>query len=66
MLLVAAERTSGLLKDPALFVLQTSLGDFAVSYELNAYSTIRAPWDGSIRQCTRMCSIFLTNTACRS
>ena len=37
MLLVAAERTPGLLKDPAPFVLQTSLGDFAVSYELNAY-----------------------------
>ena len=37
MLLVAAERTSGLLKEPAPFVLQTSLGDFAVSYELNAY-----------------------------
>jgi small-conductance mechanosensitive channel len=37
MLLMAAERTSGLLKEPAPFVLQKSLGDFAVNYELNAY-----------------------------
>ena len=37
MLLLAAERTSGLLKEPAPFVLQKSLGDFAVNYELNVY-----------------------------
>jgi small-conductance mechanosensitive channel len=37
MLLLAAERTPGLLKEPAPFVLQKSLGDFAVTYELNAY-----------------------------
>jgi small-conductance mechanosensitive channel len=37
MLLLAAERTPGLLKKPAPFVLQKSLGDFAVTYELNAY-----------------------------
>jgi small-conductance mechanosensitive channel len=37
MLLMAAERTPGLLKEPAPFVLQKSLGDFAVTYELNAY-----------------------------
>jgi small-conductance mechanosensitive channel len=37
MLLLAAERTPGLLKDPKPFVLQRSLGDFAVNYELNAY-----------------------------
>lgn len=35
MLLLAAERTPGLLKEPAPFVVQKSLGDFAVSYELN-------------------------------
>ena len=39
MLLLAAERTGGLLKDPQPFVLQKSLGDFAVNYELNAYCT---------------------------
>ena len=37
MLLMAAERTAGLLKEPAPFVLQKSLGDFAVTYELNGY-----------------------------
>ena len=38
MLLLAADRTAGLKKDPPPFVLQQSLGDFAVNYELNAYS----------------------------
>jgi small-conductance mechanosensitive channel len=37
MLLQAAERTPGLLREPPPFVLQKSLGDFAVTYELNAY-----------------------------
>jgi small-conductance mechanosensitive channel len=37
MLLMAADRTAGISKDPPPFVLQTSLGDFAVNYELNAY-----------------------------
>jgi small-conductance mechanosensitive channel len=37
MLLVAAERTSGLLREPKPFVLQKSLGDFAVTYELNVF-----------------------------
>jgi len=37
MLLLAAERTPGLLKEPAPFVRHHSLGDFAVNYELNAY-----------------------------
>ena len=35
MLRLAAERTPGLLTEPAPFVLQKSLGDFAVTYELN-------------------------------
>jgi small-conductance mechanosensitive channel len=37
MLLLAAERTQGLLRDPAPFILQQSLGDYAVNYELNVY-----------------------------
>ena len=37
MLLLAADRTDGLLKEPAPFVLKESLGDFAVNYEINAY-----------------------------
>jgi small-conductance mechanosensitive channel len=37
LLLTAADGTSGLLKEPRPFILQKSLGDFAVNYELNAY-----------------------------
>jgi len=37
MLLQAAGRTAGLLKEPAPFVLQQTLGDFCVTYELNVY-----------------------------
>jgi small-conductance mechanosensitive channel len=37
MLIKAATHTSGLLQQPAPFVLQTALTDFAVTYELNAY-----------------------------
>ena len=38
LLLMAAERTPGLLKDPPPFVFQKSLDDFYVSYELNVYT----------------------------
>jgi small-conductance mechanosensitive channel len=38
LLLMAAERTRGLRQAPAPFVLQTSLGDFYVAYELNVYT----------------------------
>ncbi len=38
LLLTAAEKTEGLLREPAPFVLQTALGDFYVHYELNAYT----------------------------
>ncbi len=37
MLLMAAERTPGLLREPPPFVLANSLGDFAVTYEINAH-----------------------------
>ena len=37
MLKLAADRTPGLLKKPAPFVLHKSLGDYAVNYEINAY-----------------------------
>ena len=37
MLLLAADRTNGVEKEPAPFVLQTSLGDFTALYEINAY-----------------------------
>jgi small-conductance mechanosensitive channel len=38
LLVAAAERTAGVLREPAPFVLQTALGDFYVHYELNAYT----------------------------
>ncbi|NQY05866.1 MAG: mechanosensitive ion channel family protein [Flavobacteriaceae bacterium] len=38
LLIKAASRAPYLLKDPIPFVLQTSLDDFYVSYELNAYT----------------------------
>jgi small-conductance mechanosensitive channel len=38
MLLEAAARTPGLLRNPPPFILQRALGDFCVSYELNVYS----------------------------
>jgi small-conductance mechanosensitive channel len=37
MLLLAAERTPGLLREPRPFVLQKALGDFCVTYEINAH-----------------------------
>ncbi|MBE0604916.1 MAG: mechanosensitive ion channel [Deltaproteobacteria bacterium] len=38
LLISAARKTEGILEPPAPFVLQTSLDDFYVSYELNAYT----------------------------
>ncbi len=38
LLIRAAERTSEICSDPKPFVLQTSLNDFFVSYQLNAYT----------------------------
>lgn len=38
MLLMAAKRTPEVLADPPPFVLQKALGDFCVTYELNAYT----------------------------
>jgi small-conductance mechanosensitive channel len=37
MLLVAVERTPGLLKEPPPFVLHKALGDFCVTYEINVH-----------------------------
>lgn len=38
MLKMAADRTPGLLKEPVPFVLQKSLGDFCIVYEINAHT----------------------------
>ena len=37
MLIMAAEKTPGLTLDPPPFVLQLALGDYAVSYQVNAF-----------------------------
>jgi small-conductance mechanosensitive channel len=37
LLVMAAERTTGLMRQPRLFILQRALENFAVTYELNAY-----------------------------
>lgn len=37
MLKLAADRTPGLLKDPPPYVLKKALGDFCITYEINAY-----------------------------
>ena len=37
MLLMAAERTPAVMREPVPFVRQLALGDFAVTYELNVY-----------------------------
>lgn len=38
LLIDAAGRTPGLLKEPKPFVLATALGDFAITYQINAYA----------------------------
>jgi small-conductance mechanosensitive channel len=37
-LIKAAQATNGVVAEPPPFVLQTSLNDFCVSYEINAYT----------------------------
>ena len=39
MLIEAARRTPGLKKSPAPFVLWTQLGDYAISYEINGFTS---------------------------
>jgi len=38
LLLMAAEKTPGILREPKPFVFQKSLGDFYIEYELNAFT----------------------------
>jgi small-conductance mechanosensitive channel len=38
LLLMAAEKTPGILREPKPFVFQKSLGDFYIDYELNAFT----------------------------
>jgi small-conductance mechanosensitive channel len=46
LLIAAASSTTGVLSDPAPFVLQTSLEDFCASYQINAYT--REPFRMSV------------------
>lgn len=39
MLKLAADRTEGILKEPVPFVLQKSLDDYAITFEINGYCT---------------------------
>ena len=39
MLIAAANRTNGIKKSPGPFVLWTGLADFAINYQINAYTT---------------------------
>lgn len=48
LLIEAARDTAGVEADPPPFVLQTSLGDFSVAYQLNAYT----------REVTRMARLY--------
>ena len=48
LMIQAARDTPGLEAEPAPFVLQTSLGDFSVAYQLNAYT----------REVTRMARLY--------
>ena len=43
MLLLAAARTDGVLKEPAPVVFETALSDFYVEYELVAYGAVSVP-----------------------
>ena len=63
MLLEAAARTPGILRQPEPFVLQTSLGDFAVIYEINAYTDTPAPCCGCTARCTATSWTSSTSTA---
>jgi small-conductance mechanosensitive channel len=46
LLIAAAKKTAEVIDEPAPFVLQTSLDDFYVTYELNVYT--RNPWRMSV------------------
>ncbi len=67
LLLMATERTEGLLKDPPPFVLQKSLGDFARQLRAECLFRRGTPDAGALfRRCTPISRTCSTNTACRS
>ena len=66
MLLMAARKTPGLLAEPAPFVLQKSLDDFYVTYELNVYTDNPQKMTDFYSELHRTFWTSSTNTACRS
>ena len=66
MLLIAAERMSGMLREPQPFVRQKSLGDFCIVYELNAYTADAGAMPGATPTCTEIFSTCSTSPVCRS
>ena len=72
-LIDAADRTKLLFKDPKPFVLQTSLDDFYVSYQINAYtkdankqSTIYSDLHQNIQDCCNELGIEILSPHYRS
>ena len=66
LMLLAAERTNGLRREPPPRVLQTALQDFYVQYTLLAcleHAHLRVP---TLPRCTPTSRTRSTNTACRS
>ncbi len=66
LLLTAAGRTNGLLKEPPPLVLQRSLDDFYVRYELNVYTDTPQNMAQLYSELHKNFKIASTNTACRS
>ena len=66
MLLEAADRTRGCCGNLKPFVLQRGLGDFAITYEINAYTDNALAMLRLPARCTATSSTSSTNTGSRS
>ena len=66
LLVSAALRTEGVLAEPAPFVLETSLNDFHISYELNAYTDRQMRSKTHIPTCIRRFRTVSTRRGWRS
>lgn len=62
MLIEAAHRTQGLRKSPEPFVLWTQLADYAINYEINAYTSRGSSLPKFCRIFARTLSMFLMKT----
>ena len=66
LLLLAAERTPGLRREPKPIVLQAALEDFYVKYTLLVCLERQESRPSRCTRCTRTSRISSTSTACRS